>query len=173
MGNTADNEEMPVHLLNLPPEIQEAIYTHLFHEEHDLRCNVSLDKPKDTGCWCSDALTLTNRQLYAELRSRFYEHVRMVFANPKLGALYSRRLGLQREWITSLKITFANTAIESCLLEVIFNHLSHSRLRNLELLVVTSAGDANTDGLSRPLYLPSSSKTKEFAAIQYDLQWRP
>jgi len=173
MEDTADNAEMPVRLLTLPPEIQSAIYTHLFHENQDQQCNVHLDKPRDTGCWCSDGLTLTNCRLYAEFRSRFYEHIRLVFASPKLGALFLRRLGHQREWITSLKITFANTAMGSYLLEDIFNRLSNSRLRNLELKVVPFTGDVRTDPRSRPLYLPSSLETTEFAANQYDLQWRP
>ncbi|KAE9380192.1 hypothetical protein N431DRAFT_552391 [Stipitochalara longipes BDJ] len=86
---------------------------------------------------------------------------------------YQLRFGRKTEWITSLKITFTNTAVDSNVLQHIFNDLSHSQLRKLELEVLPSSGDARADSLSRPFYLLTSSNTKEFAAIEYDLLWRP
>ena len=75
--------------------------------------------------------------------------------------------------MTSLKIIYTNTVMDSCLLRDVFNHLSGSSLLHLELRVLPFDGDAGPNPVSRPLYLPSVLNAKEFLAIKYDLLWRP
>jgi hypothetical protein len=162
-------------LLSLPAEIREEVYKHLFHVEHNQPCNVDLVGLGNTGCWCADGLSLTNRQLYDELRPRFYEGVRFVFNNPMWGERFFHRFRLMAEWVISLKVTYENDVVQSHLLRDIFNYLSNSKLRNLELEVLSYDSEVWPDPhiRPRPLYLPSSAGTKEFAAIKYDLLWRP
>jgi hypothetical protein len=65
-----------------------------------------------------------------------------------------------------------NTVVESRLVRDVFNCLSNSNLRNLEIEVSSYDGENRPDHADRPIYLRSLN-AKESSARRYDILWRP
>lgn len=72
-----------------------------------------------------------------------------IFNKPLFADLFFRRLGNRRNWVTSLKIAYTNTLVDSFLLRDVFVWLLGSGLRNLELAVLPD--NELLDPASRPI----------------------
>jgi hypothetical protein len=73
------------------------------------------------------------------------------------------------EWVTSLKVTYANSTNNCVVLRDIFKHLWNLNLRFLRLDVI-SPPSVNPP---LPLYARTSLDAKEISAVKYDILLRP
>lgn len=133
----------------LPPELRENIYSNLLHEEHYEPCSKVLLGLDNAGCLCGKGLSLTTRFFCNKLRRRTYKCMTFIFNKLVFADLFFGRLGNRRNWVTSLKITYPNTLVDSFLLRDVFVWLLGSDLRNLELAVLS--GNELLDPASRPI----------------------
>jgi hypothetical protein len=156
---------------SLPPELRESIYSNLLREEHDEPCSKVLLGLENVGCLCGPGLSLTNRFFYNELRGRMYKCMTFIFNKPVFADRFFRRLGNRSNFVTSLKLTYKNTLVNSFLLRDVFAWLSKSNLRHLELRVLPDNG--LPDPASLPIYMISAPGAVEFEIGRYDHLLRP
>ena len=157
-------------LLLLPSELRQEIYTQIFHEWHgdDLPCNIFLEGRGNVGCWCGNGLSLANHQLYNETRHVFYRCIRLSFMHPVACELFLRKFGKRTEWVTSLKVAFANAPWQAWLFRDIFRYLGpNSNLHYLELRVLSWDLEQFP-----PIYSTSLPQPLQQAA-KYNLSFRP
>jgi hypothetical protein len=122
-------------LLSLPAEIQLQIYGYLFHKS----CGGYSKKYGSLGCRCGEGLSLTNCELYMQLRHKFYQHARFVFHDPRSCIRFLDRIGPVFSMDVGLISISYDAETEPEYLAHIFDQLGPFGLRNLNLVARPSA----------------------------------
>ena len=121
--------ELPPHptLLALPLELRQHISDYVFHS---LCCN------KTGGCRCGDALSITNRQLYQEMRPLVYKYAKPRFLDVESCLRFLRDIKDNVVYINSLCIIDRELSSQSYRLADVFRCKGLERLRKFKLVVM-------------------------------------
>ena len=114
-------------LLTIPLELRQHIYNYVFHSRW---CN------ETRGCHCGDALSVTNRQLYQEIRPLVYKHAKPQFLDVESCIRFLRDIKDNVVYLNSLSIIDRELSSQSYRLADVFRHKGIEGLREFKLVIM-------------------------------------